>query len=288
MAQRIIQSRGGVKVWEDYQGNIILDEKNPILRWKAEKDKYSPSLFASDVAERFPKGIPRIGSLHSEDALTWNVFLSLHHANKLHLITDFLSPNMEVFTPYFWGHSLEKSSGEIDPTVQEVLNEIEPWGKDGRLQQTETDVILRGPRDLVMVECKLGVPGKPVKAWVRSRSGMRADYRKFMDKCGFGLFNNSFDFDSDGNRFYQLFRNYLLGAAFSQWWRIKFWLLAVVNSKNTNLDGAPHEIEFGYFRSKLVDPSNTVIITWQQVINVMKKEPQLAKLYTYIASHQLL
>jgi len=195
---------------------------------------------------------------------------------------------MAVSMLYFWGHSVEKSSPEIDPTVQEALNEIEPWGRDGRRQQTETDVMLRGPGDLVMVECKLAVPGKPVKAWTRSRPGMRADYREFMERFDVRLFNDSFDFESDGNRFYQLFRNYLLGAALSQRWKIKFWLLAIVNSKNTNLDGLPHETEFGHFRSKLVDPSTAVIITWQQVVGAVKEDPQLGEPRSYLTSHPLL
>ena len=289
MTEGIVTSRGGVKVWEDYRNNIIVDKKNTILRWKAEKDKYASSLFPPEVQERFLHGIARIGSLHSEDALTWNVFRSLYQANKLHLITDFLSPNMEASTLYFWGgHSLEKSSAEIDSTVQGALNEIEPWGEDGRRQQTETDVMLRGRVDLVMVECKLGLPGKPVKAWIRSRSGMRDDYRKFIEKSSQRLFNDSFDFKSDGNRFCQLFRNYLLGAALSQRWRIQFWMLAIVNSKNTNLGGLPHETEFEYFRSKLVDPSNAVIITWQQVMDAVKEESQLGKLRSYLENHTLL
>jgi hypothetical protein len=169
----MIQSRGGVQIWEDYRRNILADAENPILAWKAEKDKYSPSLFRPDVQERFPQGIPRIGSLHSEDALSWNLFRSLHHAGKLHLVTDFLSPGMEMSTLYLWGHSVDESSERIDVTVQEALNEIEPWGRDGRRQQTETDVMLRGPSDLVIIECKLGLPGKSVKAWIRSRPGMR-------------------------------------------------------------------------------------------------------------------
>ena len=288
MAEGMVYSRGGVPVWEDYRRNIMVDAENPILGWKAEKDKYSPTLFPPKVQQRFPHGIPRIGSLHSEDALSWNLFRSLHQAAKLHLVADFLSPGMEVSMLYLWGHSVEESSAGIDPTVQQTLNEIEPWGRDGRRQQTETDVMLRGPGDLVMIECKLGVPGKPVKAWTRSRPGMRRDYLKFLNRFGVRFFNDSFDFESDGNRFYQLFRNYLFGAALSHRWKIKFWLLAIVNSKNTNLDGLPHETEFRRFCSKLVDPSNAVIITWQQIIGAVKEEPELGKLHSYLASHPLL
>jgi len=283
-----VYSRGGVRVWEDYRKNIIVDAENPILAWKARKDKYSPTLFPSTVQQRFPLGIPRIDSLHSEDALSWNLLRSLHQAGKLQLVTDFLSPGMEVSMLYFWGHVVDESSAKIDATVQEALNEIEPWGRDGKRQQTETDVMLRGTRDLVMVECKLGMPGKPVKAWSRSSPGMRGDYLKFLDRFGVRLFNDSFDFESDGNRFYQLFRNYLLGAALSQRWEVRFWLLTVVNSKNTNLERVSHETEFGHFRSKLVNPLNAVIITWQQIRSAVGQEPQLSQLQSYLARHPLI
>lgn len=288
MAQGMVFSRGGVQVWEDYRRNIIVDTENPILAWKAEKDKYSPSLFLPNIRQRFPLGIPRVGSLHSEDALSWNLFRSLHEAGKLHLITDFLSPDVAVSTLHFWGHSVEKSSAEIDPAIQEALSEIEPWGRDGKRQQTETDVMLRGPRDLVMVECKLGIPRAKIPAWIRSSAGMRPDYLKFIDRFGTRLFNDSFDFECDGNRFYQLFRNYILGAALSQRWKIRFWLMAIVSSENRNLGGVPHEAEFGRFRSKLVNPSNAFIITWQQIIGAVKEEPELGQLHFYLASHPLL
>ncbi|MBE9515085.1 MAG: hypothetical protein IMY79_02985 [Chloroflexi bacterium] len=288
MEEGMIYSRGGVPVWEDYRRNIIVDAENPILTWKAEKDKYSPSLFPPEVQQRFPQLIPRIGSLHSEDALSWNLFRSLHQAGKLHLVAGLLSPGMEVSMLYCWGHSVDESSERIDVTVQEALNEIEPWGRDGRRQQTETDVTLRGPSDLVMVECKLGMPGKPVKAWSRSSPGMRGDYLKFLDRFGVRLFNDSFDFESGGNRFYQLFRNYLLGAALSQRWGVRFWLLAVVNSRNTNLGGVSHETEFGRFCRKLINPENAAIITWQELREAIQKEPQLNQLQSYLARHPLI
>lgn len=288
MAQGMVYSRRAVQVWEDYRRNIVVDAENPILAWKAEKDKYSPSLFPVSVRQRFPSGIARIGSPRSEDALSWNLFRSLHKVGKLHLITDFLSQDMAVSTLHFWGHSVEKSSAEIDPAIQEALNEIEPWGRDSRQQQTETDVMLRGPRDLVMVECKLGMPGAKIPAWVRSSPGMRPDYLRFMDRFGVRLFNDSFDFECDGNRFYQLFRNYLLGAALSRQWKIGFWLMAIVSCENRNLGGVPHETEFERFRCKLVDPSNAFIITWQQILGAVKEELELGQLHSYLASHPLL
>lgn len=61
-----------------------------------------------------------------------------------------------------------------------------------------------------------------------------------MKGLGAKLFNDSVKFEQDGRRFYQLFRNYLLGAALSEKWGTKFSLLTIVNSLNRNLEGRSH------------------------------------------------
>lgn len=65
-----VQSKGGVYVYTDYRENIIVDLDHSILRWKADKDRLRPSWFAPEVQEQFPRGLAKIGSQHSEDALT--------------------------------------------------------------------------------------------------------------------------------------------------------------------------------------------------------------------------
>ena len=90
---------------------------------------------------------------------------------------------------------------------------------------------------------------------------MRSDYLNFIDKLNVKLFNDDFAFEQDGRRFYQLFRNYLLGVALSVKWNTSFSLLAIVNDLNRNLEGRSHEDEFRCFQSKLVQPSNTFLIT---------------------------
>ena len=172
--------------------------------------------------------------------------------------------------------------------IQDILNQMEPWGKSGVKQQTEPDVILRGKRHVVMVECKLGAPDKKVKAWQRSSAGMRREYAAFIEGRGFKLFADSFDYERDGNRFYQLFRNYLLGAAIAARWDTEFSLLAIVNALNNNREGRSHQDEFNSFRSVLADASNTFIITWQQVLGALSKEENLSSLREYMARHPLL
>jgi hypothetical protein len=287
-------SRGGVGVYTDYKENIIVEADHPILEWKACKknERLRPNLFLPWIASRFPEGFPYISSENSEDVLSWNIFRSLQLANKISLITDSLMIHTPIEKVYFWQHDVSLWSQEIDNEIKDALDEIEPWGRNNEeKQQTETDVILRSGNHTIMVECKLGKPNTKVKAW--SRSGdksrpMRSEYLNYMAKVRVKPFNDSFDFENDGRRFYQLFRNYLLGNALSIMWNTQFSLLSIVNDLNSNLDGRSHEDEFHYFRSKLSSPSNTFLITWQQVWESLPDEPQLAPLRVWLLNHPLL
>jgi len=284
----LFHSRGGVPVHADYKENIIIDPDHPILIWKANKDRLRPDWFTPVVQRDFPEGLPKIGSQHSEDVLTWNVFRTLQINNRIQRVTDIFAPELGVYKIWFWGHDADLQTQEIDSEIQQMLNRMEPWGKDGVKQQTEPDVILQGKSHIVMVECKLGKPGEKIKAWQRSRQGMRHEYLAFMDSLRLRLFADSFDYECHGNRFYQLFRNYLLGAAFALRWKTGFSLLAIVNGLNSNLEGHSHQDEFNFFRSLLVDSSNTHLLTWQEVCSALSTEQDLMSLRELIAKHPLL
>lgn len=282
-----IYSRGGVPVCTDYRENFIVDKDNPILKWKAEKEKFSPSLFPQDVRAKYPKGLSRIGSCHSEDALSWNVFRTLELVKKISLVADLVTKGANISRVYFWGRLAQRGCPQIDCDIQEVLNEIEPWGWDGVKQQTEPDIILRG-NHLIIIECKLGKPGEKIKAWKRSTESMRKEYREFLASFECSLFNDTFDFEIDGNRCYQLFRNYLLGAVLSLKWGIDYSLVAIVNDRNSNLDGNSHESEFEFFQRKLNKPSNTFLITWQQIRLLVERASNLEELKQYLEGHTLI
>jgi len=288
-----VYSRGGVGVYTDYRENIIIDADHPILKWKANKknERLRPSWFPAEVRSKFPRGFPYIASEQSEDVLSWNLFRSLQAAGKLRLLTDEKGIHEDIEMVYFWQHEADRWSEEVDLEIQSILNEMEPWGINGRKQQTETDVIFRGEHHIVMAESKLGRPDKVMKAWGRGGSPsrpMHPDYLKFMKKLGAKLFKDSFNFEQDGRRFYQLFRNYLLGAAFSQRWGTKFYLLAIVNGMNRNLEGRSHEDEFQSFQGFLEDPGNTFLTTWQQLWRILPDEPELSQLRKWLRGHPLL
>ncbi len=286
-------SKSGVGIHTDYRENIIVDANHPILKWKANKknERLRPNWFPVWVRSKFPEGFPYIASEQSEDVLSWNLFRSLQSAGKLCFVTDRLGIHMDIEKVYFWQHDADRWSEEVDPEIQSILNEMEPWGRNGRRQQTETDVILQGRHHIVMAESKLGKPDQIVKAWGRSGSPnrpMRSDYLKFMKKLGAKLFRDSFDFERDGRRFYQLFRNYLLGAALSHKWDTKFSLLAIVNGLNSNLEGRSHEEEFQSFQCLLEEPGNTFLMTWQQLWRILPDEPELSQLRQWLQNHPLL
>lgn len=288
-----ILSNGGVGVYSDYRENVIVDADHPILRWKANKkgEKLRPGWFSDAVQREFQDGLPYISSENSEDVLTWNIFRSLQKEDKLYLLTYPLGINMDVEKVYFWQHDADLWSDKIDHDIQGVLNEIEPWGKDGKRQQTETDMIIRGNSYIIMVEDKLGERDKSIKAWCRSGSPdkkMRSEYLDYMNKHSLGLFNKSFEYERDGWRFYQLFRNYLLGDVLSRSWNVKFYLLAIVNGLNSNLYNHSHEEEFRLFQSILEDPSNTFILTWQQLWNILRDYENFYNLNMWLRKHPLL
>jgi len=283
-----VYSKGGVPVHTDYRENIIINADHPILAWKADKDRLRPDWFPSTVLEEFPGGLSKIGSQHSEDALSWNVLRTLQLNNRVQALTDIFTSRLDVCKIYFWGHDSDSQSQEVDSEIQDMLNEMEPWGMNGIRQQTESDIILRGQRHIVMVESKLGKPAKAIKAWQRSRLGMRREYVAFMEKLRLKLFADSFDYERDGNRFYQLFRNYLLGAALAVRWRAEFSLLVIVNAVNYNREGRSHQAEFNSFRSILADSSNAYLITWQQIWHALPKEKDLLLLRQFMAKHPLL
>ena len=116
-------SKSGVGIYTDYRENIIVDADHPILKWKANKKN-----------EKLPDGSPYIASQHSEDALSWNLFRSLQLADKMSLVTGKLPIQIDVEKLYFWQHGVHQQSQEVDPEIQDALNEMEPWGRIGRRQ----------------------------------------------------------------------------------------------------------------------------------------------------------
>jgi hypothetical protein len=90
-------------------------------------------------------GRPRLASENSEDALSWNLFRTLEKAGRLEVVARALDLEDE-FQALYWYRPWD--SAEPLPEIHQALKQVEP--RKG--YQTETDVILKGRRYLIMVE----------------------------------------------------------------------------------------------------------------------------------------
>ena len=106
----------------------------------------------------------RLGSEMSEDALTWNVFVSLAEADKLREATRFLTGRDLRSTPdlYLWGVSIDNPDKIYEP-LRRVRAKLEPDSRkfvtepDTRTFVTEPDIMLVAEGELaVCIEAKFG------------------------------------------------------------------------------------------------------------------------------------
>ncbi len=86
-------------VYYDYRDNIVIDRDNPILAFKANRDRYD------DKKQSAYAGMPMIGSIYSEDALTWNVFRILQSENSLHLLNHLFEEDLTDAKLLLWTYA---------------------------------------------------------------------------------------------------------------------------------------------------------------------------------------
>jgi hypothetical protein len=140
------------KVVRDFRKRIIVDPDNPILAFKASRDRYN---------RRWPAyaGMPYLGSRNSEDALTWNVFRSLQKTKKLRVVCDEFRIG-EPLSLLLWtlAPEVDNVGAELQYTAGMLIRQF-----DGIFQgqMTEPDVIILGSQGVAVVECKLSEAGKP-------------------------------------------------------------------------------------------------------------------------------
>jgi len=245
----------GVKVYHDWRDNIVVDAYAPPVVWKAGRD-----IFGRNTSV---PGRSYLASENSEDALSWNLFRTLERTGHLDVIARALGLQ-DDFQVLYWYRPWDAT--EPLPEITAALNRVEPWGLIGGRYQTETDVILKGQRYLVMVECKLGKPGAHVRAWERpSRSRIPPTYEEPLR----ALLVDMQDWEATMRRFYQLLRHLILANELCRLdgWPLEPHLLAVVNALNVNRDGVTHSVEFEHFRRCLrLAPEQTHLLTWQEML----------------------
>lgn len=212
------------KVAPDYRTRIIVDPDNPILAFKANRDRYTNLPNQKEYA-----GLPYLGSSASEDAVTWNFFRSLQKAGKLNLVSDFLGVG-EAQGLLLWTLAPEPNSVSADLQYKtgETIRSF-----DGMLkgQMTEPDVIILGTKGIAVIECKLSEPDKaPSHLWegelesVKKRlPGYRGKNPKLL-KEGVG--------EADVAQVYQLVRMAFYAVELGNRYRRQFTVVSLANRRN--------------------------------------------------------
>jgi hypothetical protein len=189
-----------------------------------------------------------------EDALSWNLFRTLERTGHLDLVARSLGLE-DDFKMLYWHRPWD--SAEPLPEIRAALKRAEPW----RGYHTEADIILKGQRYLVMVECKLGRSGAHVRAWERGSKGrIPPSYQEPLRD----LLADMGKWEATMRRFYQLLRRLVLAHELCRpdGWPLEPHLLAVVNALNVNRDGKPHDVEFKAFQGVLqLLPERTHLLT---------------------------
>ncbi|MCK9437740.1 MAG: hypothetical protein M0Q12_11095, partial [Synergistaceae bacterium] len=182
-------------VWKDYRNNILVDKDNPVLAFKANRDRY----FINGKQNAYA-GLPHIASIRSEDAITWNVIRRLSLYNDFAPIGQLIDLELSNLKVLLWTLSFDENSKELQYKVGSTIRRIDGQYKG---QITEPDIIIETDSYFIVFECKLGERDKyPSHLWENAKNSKGPKTREndyFKDK----LFTGNSGYYSDS---YQLFR----------------------------------------------------------------------------------
>jgi len=232
----------------DYRKNIIVDEDNSILIWKAWRDHFSAE---SHWKARYG-GQAYLSRPNSEDALTWNVFRSLQKLGDVGLdVISGIFNISQVENILFWGCDVENHGEE-----QQLLN-ILIRITDGKFggTMTEPDVVIIAEKEAVFVECKLNQNGKD-SPWKAQGEGWIKRFEIYLNE--FSELENI----SDPNRkdMYQLIRQYVYAKLLGNHLNKTPLVIPIINEK--------HQDILSQYYSKMENFYPVVfqkLITWQQI-----------------------
>lgn len=119
----------------------------------------------------------------SEDAVSWNVFAGLLALGQLSRLFQLLTGRECRNEPelFLWGNLINGISPHFWPDLKQVQRKLE----EGKRIPTEPDVILRVPRDaIIVIEAKFGSPNSLFEK-KQKRVGSLADYlKRYKPKTG--------------------------------------------------------------------------------------------------------
>jgi hypothetical protein len=243
-----------VRVYGTWQENVGVYTDGPAIQWKA--------------AQR--KDRAHIRSENSEDALTWQTFRSLEAAGLLdQFVADWLGLT-DRYVAYYWQRRHDQY--DIDPIIDSVLAEVEPFHRQHGRQHTETDLMLRGECTLIVAEIKLGYKRRRITGWRQARnSPIVDDYESHARQ----FVRDTTNWKQIVARFAQLYKNLFVGEELSKRWSmsdqpLELHLLAVVNgaAQEKKPDGSKwtYRYEFEAFRQTTTLPQDRLhLLEWQQI-----------------------
>jgi hypothetical protein len=248
----------------DYRENLIVDVDNPVLAFKATRDRYT--------GERIPfAGRPYLASPCSEDALTWNVFRWL----QVHGHEDVIGHCLGMETPetiLFWGFDCQ-SPGQHQFALGELIRSV-----DGvrRGQVTEPDLVVIGPRIVHFVECKLGRAGQPLyQPWSGKGAKRLGDYQSQLASAGIELFKSTLG-QTEAECYYQLVRNAFYAVMLARHLgRQIAAVTALLNAGNLDYNRkypTPKEQWTAFEELVATDICDVGLCTWQEVAERIERE----------------
>jgi hypothetical protein len=242
------------RVYRTWQENVGVFCDDPAICWKASQ----------------PKDAEKLRSENSEDALTWRFFRSIEAER---LVSEWAEHFLEIkdqFTLYYWQRL--PGQGTLDPDIDRCLATIEPYHTAKDKQRTETDLILRGARNLVMVEVKLGYKEREITGWRQSpQSRIVPHYEEHARPL-----IRPDEWRTTLTRFAQLYKNLMLGRCLASKWLNDaegiraVHLLAIVNGaaveRRSSGEEWTYRDEFEKFRESCAAPSDILHFTsWQDL-----------------------
>ena len=279
------------KVLRDFRKRILVDANSPILAFKANRDRFYQKKYA---------GMAHLGSVNSEDALTWNVFRSLQETRCLEVITDWL--HVEIGKPramLIWCLAPESTdaAGELQFHVGDLLR-----SSDGiiRGQMGEPDVVIQGSEGILIIECKLGEPCRPLAHLWEGRSVERimkrlTCYQQDAPEPLKGILSSiikSNKIETDIKPIYQLVRMAYYVTKLGQPYRVRPTLVSLGNEFNWSLQirklgKSPVNLWDTFLNSIGAVELRCVSSTWQALQPALKGK-ELEFLHRYLADHPCL
>lgn len=275
------------KVVRDFRQRILVDSNSPILAFKANRDRFCQTRRQEKYA-----GMPHLGAMNSEDALTWNVFRSLQKARRLNVVIDWL--RIDIGTPsavLIWclAPELTDAARELQFKLGDLLR-----SSDGIIpgQIGEPDVVVQGTDGIAIIECKLGEPNKALTHLWKGSSPERIKKRLSRYRQDVPELLRSGKTEADVEPVYQLVRMAYYAIRLGRACNLRPTLVSIGNQCNWHkeirgLGKCPDEV-WDTLPDLLGSVQlNCINTTWQALLRVIEKEGRDC-LYQYLAEHPCL